>query len=152
LLLESTKILYKKGIRCCPKYLANIEQPAISKGIERKECPMKQYKIFKHPSGTTEAVKQGWSWPAFLFSFVWALVKKMWAIGIGLFILSLIFISMVGREADILINGISVVVSVIFGMYGNSWREKNLESRGYEMKDTVTAANPGEAIAKFTKV
>jgi hypothetical protein len=112
---------------------------------------MKQYKIFKHPSGVIEAVKQGWSWPAFLFSFVWAVVKKMWAIGIGLFILSLIFISMVGKESDLLINGISVVVSVIFGIYGNSWREKNLESRGYEMKVTVTAANPGDAVAMFTK-
>ncbi len=85
---------------------------------------MKQFKIFKHPSGSIEAVKQGWSWPAFLFSFVWAMVKKMWAIGIGLFVLSLIFISMVGHEADLLINGISIVVSVIFGIYGNSWREK----------------------------
>jgi hypothetical protein len=112
---------------------------------------MKQYKIFIDPSGSTEAVKQGWSWPAFLFSFVWAMVKKMWALGIGLFILSLIFISMVGREADLLINGISVVVSVIFGIYGNSWREKNLESRGFEIKDTVTAANPEEAIALFVK-
>lgn len=112
---------------------------------------MKQYKIFKHPSGATEAVKQGWSWPAFLFSFVWAMVKKMWAIGIGLFILSVIFISMVGTGADLLINIISVIVSVVFGMYGNSWREKNLESRGFEIKDTVTAANPQEAIALFIK-
>jgi hypothetical protein len=112
---------------------------------------MKQYKIFKHPSGATEAVKQGWSWPAFLFSFLWAMVKKMWAIGIGLFILSAIFISMAGKEAHILINGISVVVSVIFGIYGNSWREKNLESRGYEMKGTVTAAKPEEALAMFIK-
>ena len=112
---------------------------------------MKQYKIFEHSSGATEAVKQGWSWPAFLFSFVWAMVKKMWAIGIGLFILSLIFISMVGTKADLLINGISVVVSVIFGIYGNNWREKNLESRGYKMKGTVEAANPGEAEAIFSK-
>jgi hypothetical protein len=112
---------------------------------------MKQYKVFKHPSGTIQAVKQGWSWPAFLFSFVWAVVKKMWAIGIGLFILSLIFISLVGRGSDLLINGMSIVVSVIFGIYGNSWREKNLESRGYKMKDTITAANPGEAEAMFMK-
>jgi hypothetical protein len=112
---------------------------------------MKQYKVFKHSTGAIEAVKQGWSWPAFLFSFIWAVAKKMWAIGIGLFILSLIFISMVGREAYVLINGISVVVSVIFGIYGNSWREKNLESRGYEMKDTVTAANPRDAMAMFMK-
>jgi len=112
---------------------------------------MKQYKVFKHSTGAIEAVKQGWSWPAFLFSFIWAVAKKMWAIGIGLFILSLIFISMVGREPYVLINGISVAVSVIFGIYGNSWREKNLESRGYAMHDTVTAANPRDAMAMFMK-
>lgn len=112
---------------------------------------MKKYKIFIHPSGATEAVKQGWSWPAFLFSFVWAMVKKMWAIGIGLFILSVIFISMVGTGADLLINIISIIVSVVFGMYGNSWREKNLESRDFEIKGTVTAANPEEAIALLIK-
>ena len=39
---------------------------------------MKQYKIFKHPLGKIEAVKQGWSWPAFFFNWIWALVKKMW--------------------------------------------------------------------------
>jgi hypothetical protein len=112
---------------------------------------MKQYKVYKHPSGAIEAVKQGWSWPAFLFSFIWAIVKKMWAIGIGLLVLSLIFISMVGAGADLLINIVSVMVSIVFGIYGNYWWEKNLESRGYEMKKTITAANPGDAIAQFTE-
>jgi hypothetical protein len=112
---------------------------------------MKQYKVFKHPSGEIEAVKQGWSWPAFLFSFIWAIVKKMWAIGIGLLILSLIFISMVGAGTDLLINIVSVIVSIVFGIYGNYWREKNLESRGYEMKKTISATNPGDAVAQFTE-
>jgi len=39
---------------------------------------MKQYKIFVNPQGTCEAVKQGWSWPAFLFTWVWGIFKKMW--------------------------------------------------------------------------
>lgn len=37
---------------------------------------MKTYKIFKNPTGQYEAVKQGWSWPAFLFGGIWACVKK----------------------------------------------------------------------------
>ncbi len=41
---------------------------------------MKQYKIFKHPNGETEAVKQSWSWPAFFFTWIWALIKKLWVI------------------------------------------------------------------------
>ncbi len=110
---------------------------------------LKHYKIFKHPSGDIEAVKQGWSWPAFLFTFIWAMVKKIWGIGIGVLILFLIFLSMLGTGADLFVNIISFVVSIIFGVYGNSWRENNLDSRGYQMKDTVTAATPEDAIAQF---
>lgn len=39
---------------------------------------MKHYKIYEHPAGRIEAVKQGWSWPAFFFVPTWALFKKMW--------------------------------------------------------------------------
>ena len=37
---------------------------------------MKQYKIFENSLGTIEIVKQGWSWPAFFFGFIWAFTKK----------------------------------------------------------------------------
>lgn len=47
---------------------------------------MKQYKIYANPQGTYEAVKQGWSWPAFFFSFIWAMVKKMWGLGVGVLV------------------------------------------------------------------
>ena len=41
---------------------------------------MKTYKIFKNPTGQYEAVKQGWSWPAFFFGGIWACVKKIWGL------------------------------------------------------------------------
>lgn len=117
---------------------------------------MKQYKIFKHPSGTSEAVKQGWSWPAFFFSFIWAMVKKQWALGVSVLIGLLVFGFIVGAAAGdegggALINIVSIIINIIFGINGNSWREKNLISRGYEQVDTVTAANPEGAIALYLK-
>ena len=51
---------------------------------------MKTYKIFKNPTGQYEAVKQGWSWPAFFFAGIWACVKKMWGLGIGIIIVFII--------------------------------------------------------------
>ena len=42
---------------------------------------MKVYKIFKDSIGQYEAVKQGWSWPAFFFEGIWACVKKIWGLG-----------------------------------------------------------------------
>ncbi len=117
---------------------------------------MKQYKVFKHPSGNSEAVKQGWSWPAFFFSFIWAMVKKQWALGVSVLIGTLTFGFIVGAAGggeggDALINIISILINIIFGINGNSWREKNLISRGYEQADTVSAANPEGAVALYLK-
>lgn len=129
---------------------------------------MKQYKVFRHPSGTSEAVKQGWSWPAFFFIFIWAMVKKMWGLGVGVLIGSLVLefilntaVGTAGGGADGIVGGVeggkllpsivSFVVNVILGVNGNSWREKNLVSRGFEHMDTVTAANPEGAMALYLK-
>jgi hypothetical protein len=38
---------------------------------------MAEYNIYKNPSGSTVAVKKGWSWPAFLFTWIWALLKGL---------------------------------------------------------------------------
>ena len=117
---------------------------------------MKQYKVYKHPSGTTEAVKQGWSWPGFFFSCIWAMVKKMWGLGVGVLIGFVVLGVIVGAAgsssgSDTLINIISLIANIVFGVNGNSWREKNLASRGFELVDTVTAATPEGAVALYLK-
>jgi len=115
---------------------------------------LKQFKLLKHPSGQIEAVKQGWSWPAFLFNWAWAFVKKLWAIGagvgLGLFVLGAVFFLM-GDEDGILGNIMGFVVMVVFGVNGNQWREKGLASRGFEVVDAVTASNSDGAIALHLK-
>ena len=117
---------------------------------------MKQFKVFEHPTGEVQAVKQGWCWPAFFFSFIWAMVSKMWGLGIGVFLASLtlgfvIGASGAGAGGDAIINIISIIVNIIFGVNGNAWREKSLISRGFELKDTVTASNKDGAVALFIK-
>lgn len=117
---------------------------------------MKSYKVFKHPDGSTEAVKQGWSWPAFFFGFIWAFVKKLWALGAGvliaIFMLGFILgLADAGEGAEALINIVAIIINVVFGVNGNQWRSKNLLSRGFEQVDTLDAANPDEASALFLK-
>ncbi len=92
---------------------------------------MKQYKVYKHPSGSTEAVKQGWSWPGFFFSFIWAMVKKMWGLGVGVligfFVLGFIIGAAGGALAAMRLLMLSAIIAnIIFGVNGNSWREKIL--------------------------
>lgn len=116
---------------------------------------MKQYKIFKHPAGAIEAVKQGWSWPAFFFGFIWALTKKMWNLGIGVLLAFLVIGFIIGVEmgeaGDATLNGIGATANLIFGVHGNGWRERNLIWRGFQQKQTVSAANAKEAVALYLK-
>jgi hypothetical protein len=121
---------------------------------------MMQYKVFKHPSGSTEVVKQGWSWPAFQLNFIWALKEKMWILGLHHGLVSLAFMSIVlfapyttrvGLLAIIYACVLQLTICIVSGVKGNSWREKNLVSRGFAHVDTVTAANSDGAIALYLK-
>ena len=84
------------------------------------------------------------------------MVKKMWGLGVGVligfFVLGFILgVAGGGSGGDALINVVAIIAYIIFGINGNSWREKNLVSRGFELVDTVTAANPEGAIALHLK-
>lgn len=113
---------------------------------------MNNYRIFTSPLGPPEAVKQGWSWPAFFFSFAWALVKKMWILGVGIFIFLLISTFMVDalapsmESANAIKTLIKFLVIIPFGISGNYWREKHLVSRGYREVGLVSGTNPDAAL------
>jgi len=117
---------------------------------------MQRYRIFRHPAGGIEAVKQGWSWPGLFFTVLWAFAKRLWSLGgiaLGLFfVLALVLESVLALEPDTLENisrVIGLAVSLLFGLRGNIWRENNLLNRGYAHVQTVSANNPESAIAQF---
>lgn len=117
---------------------------------------MKQFKIFLNASGQVEAVKQGWSWPAFFFSVIWAITKRLWIIAIWAILIVMAigtFLSLnIGYKYSYEItNIISLLVYVVFGVYGNRWREKHLLTRGFKHVETLTAANPAAAVALYSK-
>lgn len=116
---------------------------------------MKEYKIYAYPQGNYEAIKQGWSWPAFFFGFIWAMFKKMWGIGIGVLLAFFILAFIIGASGqgsgDAPINILSIITAIIFGIHGNKWRENHLATRGYDFKDTVSASSPEGAIALHIK-
>ena len=91
---------------------------------------MKTYKIFKNPTGQYEAVKQGWSWPAFLFGGIWACVKKIWGLGIGIFVVFIILNLIAGDNQAMgsLISALGFGVGIVLGLQGNKLREGNLKN------------------------
>ena len=117
---------------------------------------MKSYRVFKHPAGKVEAVKQGWSWPGFFFTFIWAFVKRLWVVGGVILVLAfgagVVLDSMMSDSVNSAVSNVmGLVVSLVVGVRGNIWRENNLLSRGYEHVASLAAQNPESAIAEYLK-
>ena len=103
---------------------------------------MKQFSILQHPALGLEAVKNGWSWPAFFFTWIWAFVKKLWLIGVIVFLFGILASSI--PEAWLVGE---LIISIVMGAKGNELRVKRLRDLGYEQVATVGARTPDEALA-----
>ena len=118
---------------------------------------MKTFNVYKHPTKGIEAVKVGFSWPAFFFGFFWMLVKKLWAYA-GTWFVAYIVLSLIEKVTDLSgEGGAQALVYLIrtagyFTLWlvpafnGNKWREGNLSRRGYELFTTAQAETPEKAV------
>jgi hypothetical protein len=89
---------------------------------------------------------------------IWSLAKRLWALGLGVFLAFLILGIIanaiggeLGKAIDTLTTLAAFVMGIFFGAYGNQWREANLLSRGFEYMDDVSSANSESAIALYLK-
>lgn len=106
---------------------------------------MNTYNIYKHPFFGIEAVKIGFSWPGFLFGICWMLAKKLWVLAglwfIVLFVLTAFDMTFIGY----------FIINIIFGVWGNTWKETNLSRRGYEQIASIQAETQDAALAQVAK-
>jgi hypothetical protein len=120
---------------------------------------MKTFNIYQHPTLGIEAVKQGFSWPGFLFGAIWMLVKKLWmlaalwfALGVALELVDMVAKSSTDEGAALLVQGLLLVgylaLMLVPGFKGNAWREAGLRRRGFVLKQTVQAETPDAALAQ----
>ncbi len=103
---------------------------------------MKQFLILRHPDLDLEAVKKGWSWPAFFFTWIWAFVKRLWLIGV----IVLLFGILASSIPEAWLVG-ELLISIVMGAKGNELRVKRLQETGYEKVATVEARTPDGALA-----
>jgi hypothetical protein len=96
-------------------------------------------------------VKEGFSWPAFLFGPLWALANRMWlvavALVVGLFALGLVLDAL--GVADVVETVISIAIAVLIGAHGNDWRRRALNRRGYREAGVVAARALDDALARY---
>ena len=88
---------------------------------------MKAFDVYKHPTQGYQAVKQGFAWPVFFFSWIWAFVKKMWGLGfafLGILFLLLLAEAVFEQEENmggvLLIFLAQLVFFIVVGVKGTS--------------------------------
>jgi len=110
---------------------------------------LKTYNIFSHDEEPPQAVKVGWSWPGFLFTWIWALVKGMRALGIGIFLVFLIAGLNVSNSGDATTTLVTLAVGFWLGLSGNKQQETHLRGKGYKHVAEIKAANSKRALNAF---
>ena len=88
----------------------------------------------QHPTrDETVVVSVGFSWPALLLGFIWALMKRLWGVALFMLVvdLALGLIGLAGITADLISLVLSIVFAIYCGMSANDWHRRALERKGY---------------------
>ncbi|MDO8926510.1 MAG: ankyrin repeat domain-containing protein [Sideroxyarcus sp.] len=110
---------------------------------------MRQYRIFEHPSGEVEVIKKGWSWLAFFFPWLWALINRLWLVASAIFILSFMtfaFGNLITRDAPLIIT---LFMSLYFGAFGHDWLRGSLEKKGFTYMGALKGASAAEVTSTY---
>ena len=116
---------------------------------------MKHFKIYSRTQEKSEAVKQGISYPALIFTPIWAIVKGMRVAGTIILFFTLArytFLILFAKHypfIDQIPNLPLIILSVVFGFKGNKWRESILISRGFVLVDSIEAINQEQAVNQY---
>jgi len=108
---------------------------------------MRQYSILQNETGTIKAIKQGFTWPGWIFTWMWFLVKKLYIHAIGFLVLNiLVGLFTSGYDWGYLVG--QFLIMEIVGFKGNKFLEDKLMENGFDYVDTVSAKNTKTAISK----
>lgn len=114
---------------------------------------MKTFIVYQYQNagGHLEAVKSGWSWPGFLFHWVWAFVKELNMLGVLLLFIYVVvyLLAYVNYTVGILAALLQLGVSIWVGVKGNKQREQKLVNEGHVKVGTIEASSERVAVRKF---
>ena len=117
---------------------------------------MRLYSVYlrdhgREPMGDLVLVKEGFSWPAFVFTFLWALWSRMWLPAIVLFSVIALAgwgVRHLGYGEDV--EGLlSLVIGLSLGLFGNDLRRNWLDHQGFQEIAVVSGKNAEEAMRRF---
>ncbi len=96
-------------------------------------------------------VKEGFSWPAFLFTFLWALVHRMWLPAAGFFAaVALAGLAAAAFLRDETLEGIvTFAVAAAVGFVAADVRRWWLDRKGFDEVALVVGRDEDEALRRF---
>jgi len=113
---------------------------------------MTEYNIYKNSNDDYKAIKVGWSWTGFFFKWFWALYNGLWEIFIisAVILFYIINIFPLSSQGNFHITRfLFLLISIVFGIYGNRWKEQDLKGKRYMYKDNIVADNAYDAIQTY---
>jgi hypothetical protein len=115
---------------------------------------MKLYTAHRHPEASPDQtlfIKDGFSWLAFLFPFVWLLVKRLW-LGLALYVLAVAAIAAAVNAAGL--TGVPVIalflgLHILLGFEANDLHRRALLRRGFTEDGPVMGQDIEQAEMKY---
>lgn len=96
-------------------------------------------------------VKEGFCWPAFLFTIPWAVWQRLWLVAAGLLGISTITIVVLdwlgADQTVILISYFGI--AILFGYHANDFRRNKLEQVGYLERAVVFGTTADAALWRY---
>ncbi len=94
-------------------------------------------------------VKDGFSWPAFFFTFLWILWHRMWIALLGyiVFLLVIAWIGVLAGDSEAMI--FAIIGGILIGLEGNTVRRLSLERKGWREVGESYGRNLSEAEIRF---
>lgn len=111
---------------------------------------MRRFDLYEDPDGGTIAVKRGFSWPAFFFTWIWAFGKGLHGPGVALLLGSAAWLAgsriADGTWLEDLLRVGLLALALWAGAAGNGWRRDALERRGARPTGNAEAWSPRRAV------
>ena len=106
-----------------------------------------------HQMDNIVAVKEGFCWPAFLFSLVWATFHRMWLFAFSLMGLVSIIIFTLNQQGAKPSFTLIVCFGIftMFGYLANDFRRFKLKRAGYLERSIIIAPTVDAAVQRYLK-
>jgi uncharacterized protein DUF2628 len=112
------------------------------------------YSVHNRPSARADDaifVKDGFAWPALVFTLLWALWHRMWIVAAFVFSVTAAVAAFASwlDLGDATVNLASLAVALILGFEGNDLRRWSLARQGYEELGLAPGRDLDEAELRF---